>query len=181
MVVQTVEGNVVLHFAQNQDEVLWILEWIYDRLPEATVLKHRSYAAAVTSGNDLDTIVAGLAFFDYSGTDIFVVGAIDNPAVLRMNDFASAFGIPFRPPLNVLRVTALVDTTNRRSLTILTKLGFKKEGEIRNYLREDNNGYVLGLTRQDWEDRHGEQKWRGRAASTESGRDVSGASRIQPN
>lgn len=171
----------MLHFAQNQDEVLWILEWIYERLPETTVLKQRSYAAAVTSGNTLDTIVAGLAFFDYSGTDVFIVGAIDKPSVCRMNDFASAFGIPFGPPLNVLRVTALVDTTNRRSLTILTKLGFKKEGEIRNYLTEGNNGYVLGLTRQDWEDRHGEQRWRGWAASTNSGRDVCGAGRIQPN
>jgi len=168
----------MLYYAQNDQEVSQIVDWVNDRLPDNNISDSEKYAVAVTSGTGLRSIFAGLVFFDYSGTDIFVAGAIDNPSVCRMKDFANAFDIPFRPPLNVLRITALVDTTNKRSLTFLTKLGFQKEGVIRNYLKEDNNGYVLGLTKQDWEDRYGQQGWV-KLRTSKPGRDVRGASQIQ--
>jgi len=170
----------MLYYARDKVDVARITGWIRAMINDGGRYKEDAYAVAVVGKNGLNEIYAAMAFFDYSGTDVFVEGAIDKPSVCRMNDFEDAIGVPFRNPLNVLRVTALVKSANKRSFNILTKLGFKKEGEIRNYLQEGCNGFVLGLTRQDWEDRYGKQRWRRkRPATSDTGRNVCGASGIQ--
>jgi RimJ/RimL family protein N-acetyltransferase len=55
--------------------------------------------------------------------------------------------------MNLNKVTALVLTLNKLSVSLYEKLGFTKEGEIRNYQYRQGeyiNAYLYGLLKEEW-------------------------------
>lgn len=89
-------------------------------------------------------IVAGVIFNHYTGTDVHVTiaGASWTPHVLREVG-RYVFGT-----LGCLRMTAI--TEQPHVIRIAARLGFQKEGRLRNHFGPDRPGMVLGLIREDW-------------------------------
>lgn len=61
------------------------------------------------------------------------------------------------PPLNLIRLTALVESTNKRSLRTTEAVGFKKEGELRNLYGHGTKVILYGLLKEDFTEKWHEQ------------------------
>lgn len=143
-----------------------IRDWVNERLPEQDEFE-QSYAVGVVD-EETEELVAGAIFSSYSGSNVFLSGAIDERGIGRVNRLALSemLSVGFKEPLNCTRITALVSPTNKRSQKFVKGLGFKHEGTLRDYMGEDTETLIFGLTRREFEEgRYGRwQGWR-RAAS----------------
>lgn len=64
------------------------------------------------------------------------------------------------PPLELIRMTALVESTNKRSIITLQRLGFLKEGESKDLHGPGTVVEIYGLLKADYmEQWHGRQGW----------------------
>lgn len=64
------------------------------------------------------------------------------------------------PPLSLHRLTALVESTNKRSLRTTEAVGFKKEGELRELYGPGTTVILYGLLKSDFMEKWYEQRWR---------------------
>lgn len=128
-----------------------IAEWVSER--ENIELPEKYYSVAAKSNGN---IIAAYMFTNYTGKNIMIHAAVDNPFPLRKKDIGDGLGIVFKPPFNVIRITSFVDIDNRKSKIATEKIGFKQEGVVRNYKKIGDEAYLFGMTVQDWEKRYGQ-------------------------
>jgi len=141
---------VRLFHPENVSQTKAIVAWVNERL-ENTVSDHEAFAVAVIEEGTFN-ILAGAVFTGYSGENMFLSGAIDPEGIGKVTRghlfgmLMTAFGEPF----NCLRITSLVAPKNERSKRFVTGLGFKQEGALRDYLEEDTETLLYGLTRKEF-------------------------------
>ena len=139
-----------LFFPENQMQTLLVKEWVNHRLKEP-VTQDEVFTVAVID-NESYEILAGAIFSSYSGENVFLSGAIDESGVGKVTrgHLADMLRVAYREPFNCLRITALVQPHNERSKRFVTGLGFKHEGTLRDYLAEDTETLIYGLTRKEF-------------------------------
>lgn len=155
-----------LYHPENLGQSKAIAEWVNERM-EDQVDGDNAICVAVIE-NDTFNILAGAAFTNYSGENVFISGAIDEKGVGKVTreHLSGMLMTAFGPPMNCLRITALVDPNNERSKRFVRGLGFKLEGTLRDYLREDSETLLFGLTRKDFlGGSYGRRQRRGRRAA----------------
>lgn len=142
-----------LYKAETPQDVEVICDWVNSHLPEHESFQY-PYAVAVVEPNGDGTmhILAGCVYTNYSGSNIFISGAIAKEGIGKVTrgHLQEFLRVAFAEPLDCLRVTALVSETNKRSQRFVEGLGFKLEGSLRDYLEEGRVTHLYGLTRSDW-------------------------------
>lgn len=139
-----------LFHPENIGQTKAIVAWVNARLDEP-VSDHEAFAVAVIEEGSLD-ILAGAVFTNYTGENMFLSGAIAREGIGKVTRghlfgmLKTAFGEPF----NCLRITSLVAPKNERSKRFVTGLGFKHEGTLRDFLAEDTETLLYGLTRKEF-------------------------------
>ena len=143
--------DVMLYYPKTPMEVDVVRDWVRERI-DVTDMFLDGYAMAIVEAlEDGDAIIrAGFIFTNYSGTNVFVSGASDTDGFMAPTEVAKALMTPFLPPLSVLRMTALVSETNKRSQELMKTLGFVHEGTLRDYEAEGTTTLVFGLTKADF-------------------------------
>lgn len=139
-----------LYYPANRFEVDHIKEWVNDQLPEQDKFDG-AYTVAVVS--EEREILAGAIFSSHSNTNVFLSGAISKNGVktVTREKLSEMLSVAFNPPMSCIRITALVSPTNKRSQKFVEGLGFIHEGTFRDYLAEDTETLIYGLTRSDFE------------------------------
>jgi len=157
---------VNLYWPVSIGEVQLIVNWVNERLPEPDDFNN-PLAVAVMHPDKPGKIIAGAIYSSYGNGNVFFSGAIDPEGIGKMTrgDFAGIVGAPFAPPLNCRRITALVSESNKRSQSLVERLGFLHEGNLREYLKEGEVTRIYGMTREDFlGGKYGKQRRRREAA-----------------
>lgn len=146
-----------LFYPATSSEVEYIKGWVNDQLPEQDKFEG-AYTVAVV--NEENEIVAGAIFSSQSTTNIFLSGAISKDGIrtVTKEKLSEMLSIAFLPPFNCIRITALVSPTNKRSQKFVEGLGFLHEGTFRDYMAENTETLIYGLTKSDFEG--GDYGWR---------------------
>lgn len=160
----------MLHYAKNQGEISAMREWVINQITDTTPFD-AIYGVAVLDNDPPHDMFAGMIYSTYTENNVFISGAIAPDAVGRVTagDLSKALSVAFDPPLDVLRITALVLDTNKRSAIFMKKLGFTHEGTMRDYEGPDTRTLVFGLTRSEFlGGAYGRrrQRWRAERSST---------------
>jgi RimJ/RimL family protein N-acetyltransferase len=121
-----------------------IAAFVAERVP--THFPWDNYTALALAEND--TILAGVIYNHYTGTDICMhVAAVPGKRWLNRKFLFAAFDYPFNQ-LKVRRVTGLVPSKNKAAQRFDEHLGFELEGRIRHALADDDL-LLYGLLRED--------------------------------
>ena len=72
--------------------------------------------------------------------------AISDPAALNRKFIRSIFQYPFNE-LGCNRITCMIETNNVKSIKLCSRLGFEREGELRQASINGNNLYIYGMLR----------------------------------
>lgn len=139
-----------LFYPVNEGQTKAIVAWVNSRLDDP-VDEHECFSVAVIE-DDTFNILAGAVFSSYGGENIFLSGAIDKAGVGKVTKghLSDMLKTVFKEPFNCLRITALVSPRNERSKRFVTGLGFKLEGTLRDYIAEDTETLLYGLTRKEF-------------------------------
>ena len=139
-----------LFFPENQMQTALLKEWVNHRLKEP-VMQEEVFTVAVIDDESYE-ILAGAIFSSYTGENVFLSGAIDKEGIGKVTrgHLADMLKVAYQEPFNCLRITALVQPDNERSKRFVTGLGFKHEGTLRDYLAEDTETLIYGLTRREF-------------------------------
>lgn len=141
----------MLYYPATLMEVEVLREWVRCRLDNCDPLLD-GYAMGIVKpleNGDAD-IRAAFVFSNYNGTNVFVSGASETNGFMSPTEVAQAVMTPFLPPLSVLRITALVSETNKRSAALMEILGFVHEGTLRDFDGVGTRTLVYGLTKSDF-------------------------------
>ena len=132
-------------------EVQLIRDWVIERLDDDEQFADGYPVAIVKPDEDGDAIIrAAMIFANHTGNNVFIAGASDTNGWMSRYDVANVLNTPFRPPMNVLRITALVEETNKRSARLMEAFGFVLEGTLRDNHHEGSRTLVYGLTKSDF-------------------------------
>lgn len=124
-----------------------VAAWVLERIPGMHVddgLGYEAHGILDSSGE----LVAGVVFNRFTGTDISMHVAAEHgrlwatPRVLRF-----IFGYPFNQ-LKCRRVTGFVSAQNAHTLDFDLRIGFKKEGVLRDATPEGDMT-IIGMTRNE--------------------------------
>ena len=141
----------MLWMPKNMVEVQVARDWAIERLDGDDQFADGYPVVIVKPLEDGDaTIQAVFIYTNFNSNNVFVAGASDSGGFVSPTDVALALYAPFGPPLNVLRVTALVSETNKRSARLMEHFGFKHEGTLRDYESVGTETLVYGLTKADF-------------------------------
>jgi len=154
-----------LFFPKNYAEVEPIVLWACHKLNERPELFREPYSYAIVDAEK--GIVAAILLHDYTGKNISISLAMEPGTILSRSIVHDVLSVPFKEPLDVARMTAFVDETNMRSVSLIKGLGFTEEGRIRKHFG-DRDGIVFGLLREEF---YGGRYGR-RTNRTEGGRTV---------
>lgn len=123
-----------------------ICEFIRQRIPALFngAYDDRSAALGILKKGRL---VGGVLFNMYSGNDIFMSAAFDEPCLTRAN-LNRLFSYPF-VQLKCRRMTTITGETNTHARAIDERLGFTQEGIVRCAFPNDENAIVYGMLREE--------------------------------
>lgn len=141
----------MLWYPSTPVEIQLITDWIVDRLDEDEDFADGYPVAIVKELEDGDAVIrAAMVFTNWTGKNVFIAGASESNGWMSRTDLANVLNTPFRPPMSVLRITALVEETNKRSARLMEALGFIQEGILRDYSAKGARTLVYGLTKSDF-------------------------------
>lgn len=140
----------MLYYPGTLMEVEVLRDWVRQRLDVQDALD--GYAMAIVRPlDDGDAnILAAFVFSSYNGSNVFLSGASEVNGFVSPTEVAKALMTPFLPPLSVLRLTALVSETNKRSRALMEHFGFLHEGTLRDFQSLGSRTLVYGLTKSDF-------------------------------
>ena len=138
---QVVAGSRLLFGA---DEA--VASWVSIRLQESPWVG--CYSAIGVLDSNRSRLIAGVVYHGYDGTNIMQSTAADVPTWCRPGVLRGLFHYPF-VTLGCRRMTALIEESNARSLSVTEKLGFKREGVLREFASDGGNAIVLGMLRKE--------------------------------
>lgn len=116
--------------------------WLYERL-EVPFLGYDVQTISVIRN---DEIAAVIAYYNFTKRDCFIAAAAEGFWLTK-----SVIQVVFRYPfvqLECKRITAICNERNERSIKLVTGLGFKQEGRVRDYY-ESADALVLGLLKHE--------------------------------
>ena len=136
-------------FAENDEQKVFLLEWLSERLPGQVSLA--ATPVGIARNNELIAVVA----FKAQGGQGEISMAADNPRWATKETFRFILFTAFET-LNLRRLTALTARSNKRVHKLLEGIGFAKEGYHRAFFpKEDCISY--GMTRKYYK----RSKWNG--------------------
>lgn len=128
------------------DTTGYVLKWVCDGLGDKT----EDYGANLTIGVWFGKIlIAGIILNDHrKNVDVWLtIYSIDKrwctKAVIKY-----VFGIVFGL-MNCRRCNVFISKDNHKSLSLCERLGFKKEGLLRQYREDGTDCYVLGMLKSE--------------------------------
>lgn len=130
----------------NQDE--YVATWVAARIP---IFEFGSSPyTAIGLMNEAGVLLAGVVYQNYiRGRDIQVhVAAVEGKQWMTKRWLGEVFRYPFEQ-LGVHRITALVPSSNTVSQDFVLRLGFKREGRIREMLPGDEDLNVYGMLKRE--------------------------------
>jgi RimJ/RimL family protein N-acetyltransferase len=141
----------MLYYPGTLMEVEVLRDWVRQRLDVQDPLDDGYAMAIVRPLDDGDAnILAAFVFSNHNGANVFLSGASEVNGFVSPTEVAKALMTPFLPPLSVLRLTALVSETNKRSRALMEHLGFVHEGTLRDFQTLGSRTLVFGLTKADF-------------------------------
>lgn len=109
---------------------------------------HRRFGPCVSIGiGDADRLLAAVLYTDYTGHSIQLSIAAESVRWCSRRTVKEIFSYPFND-LACLRVTALVASDNTRSISLVERTGWKKEGLLRKGFG-DVDMIVYGMLREE--------------------------------
>lgn len=93
-------------------------------------------------------IHAGVVYSVFTGNDIVMHVALLNRRALTRRFIEEAFKYPFLQ-LNTARVTAMVAAGNQASHDFVKRLGFRREGCLREWYADGQDGILYGMLRRE--------------------------------
>ncbi len=127
------------------DDPQRFIDWLMERL---RMTKITGQAEAQAYGFvDNDRIVGSFVFSEYTGHDVHMYCASDNPRIFQRRYIKAMFDYCFND-LKVRRVSAMCNESNLRSRKLISGVGFKQEGRLRRYFGFED-ALVYGLLREE--------------------------------
>jgi hypothetical protein len=141
----------MIWYPENLVEVETVRDWVKARLDGDDQFADGYPVAILKKLPDNDAVIRAAMIFDNcSKTNVFIAGASDTNGFMAPAEVAMVLATPFLPPLNVIRITALVSKANKRSARLMEGLGFVHEGTLRDYEKPGSHTLVYGLTKSDF-------------------------------
>lgn len=123
-----------------------IKKWICDGLGEDTNWVGDNYTFGIAYKGRM---VAGLIFNNYrANLDLWMTIYSTTPKWCSKSVLKYIFKTCFEV-LNCKRANVLVSKDNHKSLNMCERLGFKKEGLLRQYRENGDDCYILGLLKEE--------------------------------
>lgn len=101
----------------------------------------------LASVDENDEVLGVVAYTRFSSTNCEMSVAAASPRFLNRANLRSFFGYPFHQ-LQLKRVTAVVEVTNKHAYKFDRKLGFQVEGVLRQWF-PTCDGIVMGLLKEE--------------------------------
>ena len=121
------------------------VDWLKERL-RLDKIQGEENAQAYGFTRD-STIVGSFVFSEYTGNDVHMYCASDNPKIFQRRYLKAMFDYCF-DDLKVCRVSAMCNESNLRSRKLISGVGFKQEGRLRKYFGNED-ALVYGLLKED--------------------------------
>lgn len=123
-----------------------IKKWICDGLGENTDWVGDNYTFGISYKGKM---VAGLIFNNYrANLDLWMTIYSTSPKWCSKSVLKYIFTTCF-VTLNCKRANVFVSKDNHKSLSLCERLGFKKEGLLRQYRENGDDCYILGMLKQE--------------------------------
>lgn len=121
--------------------------FIADQIPETELADFGNYTTLGIIRND--KLVCGVLYSNWRPEiDIWMtIGAID-PKWCNRTSLREIFNYPFEE-LGLRRVTALIAKKNKRSRRLVEGVGFKYEGNARNYMKNGDDCIIYGMLKKE--------------------------------
>jgi len=101
--------------------------------------------------DDINVPIGGIIFYGKSEHNVFITLKIYQTGKVTKKKIYQTLSFAFEAPLHVYRITALVSSTNRRSIVMAKKFGWHKEGECIGFNgSEDDVTHIYRYTQKDW-------------------------------
>ena len=113
-----------------------------------------SFAALGVLDKNCKGLIAGVVYHSYDGVNVIMSIAATDPRWARKGILKTIFHYPFTS-LGCRRVTALVHEDNTRSQRLVTGLGYKREGSLREAADDGGDMLVYGLLKSECRFHHG--------------------------
>jgi RimJ/RimL family protein N-acetyltransferase len=126
----------------SQDEV--VKQWVAARIPHVEGYSPWDTAIGVSREGQM---IAGVVYSRFSKQDINLSIAATDPRWCTRRTLRYLLGYPFLQ-LKVRRVTALVAVVNSKSRDLVERLGFQREGVLRDWF-EFSDVLVYGMLRRE--------------------------------
>lgn len=122
-----------------------VANWVQVRLPEI----RNGFGACTAIGVTLDgAVIAGVVYHEYRGHMMQLSIAADSQKWATRKTLRHLLGYPFLQ-CHVARITACVAKGNKRSRSLVERLGFKLEGTIRRGFDGQKDLLVYGMLREE--------------------------------
>jgi RimJ/RimL family protein N-acetyltransferase len=138
----------MINVVTDKNKKFLILDWVAQRANfNSEEVSDFDYIAF----EENNKIIGAVIFNDYDGNNLFVHMALDNPKVYQRKFIRLTFDYIFNKK-NCGRVTGQCFEENKKIHKLLTSVGFKKEGVVRNIIPTDN-GYkdaaIFGMLKEE--------------------------------
>ena len=123
-----------------------IAEWVAAKVPQMRL--GDSPFTAIGLDKAAGYLQDGIVYSTYSGNDIVLSIALLNKRSISRRFIEEGFKYPFIQ-LNCARVTVMVARDNRASHEFVKRLGWKKEGVLREWFEDGQDAIVYGMLRRE--------------------------------
>ena len=127
------------------DDPQRFIDWLKDRL-RLTKITGQDQAQAYGFVEN-QQIIGSFVFSEYTGNDVHMYCASDNPRIFQRRYIKTMFDYCFET-MKVKRVSAMCNESNLRSRKLISGVGFKQEGRLRRYFGNED-ALVYGLLKED--------------------------------
>lgn len=119
-------------------------EWIRSRIPR---MQKKLTGTCIGFGDD-QRLLGAVIFTDYTGRSIQCSIATDSPGWCSRRTLQAIFGYVFNT-CSCVRTTALVASDNAKSIELVTRLGYRLEGTIRDHFDDGIDMLVFGMLKEE--------------------------------
>jgi RimJ/RimL family protein N-acetyltransferase len=120
-----------------------VSDWVAERV-NATAFGDSVNFGFYKEGN----LVGGVVFSEYRVEDIVFSGAFEDKACFTKKTIRDFFVYPFKQ-LKCHRITAYTETDNDKANKLLIKLGFSKEGTMREISERGKDANIYGMLKRE--------------------------------
>lgn len=127
-----------------------VTAWVCAKSPDPLVRIHGFGPCSAIGVADDGALIAGVVYHEYRGHSIQLSMASDSPRWCTRRTLKHLLGYPFSQ-LHVARITACTAKSNSRLRSLVSRLGFRLEGNVRRGLDGQHDLLIYGLLREEAE------------------------------